>query len=360
MIRNPLQSVVGRARPDLNRVSDGIAASLRHFSAAQRLSEDDDKPRRPSGRQRAAAAMEELLTIATSSGPKLTSRSPNNESTSRPPPGPQAQGPNIVSVKSGFTGFTKFDPGDRPGGSSEADSVAAAEAAVAVAFPDAEGAVPPAEEEGGEEAEEEEEEAEEEEEEEEDAAAVTGCETTKTTMTLVKQYLDQLDMGTTQSYNPGITLESLAGWGPAVATSATPFGQAQTVMRQARILGGGQAFHPQRVMHPDEARALYRDGTGLFLPSAEAKDWTEWTLKKKLSSPPSEAKTAVLEAALLGQYDGPKYADSKDTIGVVQSYVKRDGTWNAAAERRIAEKVKSLLPEQTGASKASGGAKPKA
>ena len=64
--------------------------------------------------------------------------------------------------------------------------------------------------------------------------------------------------------------------------------------------------------------------------------------EKKLDTPP-EVKTAVLEDVLLGKYNGPKYAEAKDTLVLVESYVKRAGKWNAAAERGLEEKVRGLL-----------------
>lgn len=169
-------------------------------------------------------------------------------------------------------------------------------------------------------------------------------------------------MGTTMAFNPSLTLESLTGWGPAVATSGTPFGQGEIVMRQARILGGGQPFHPQYYMNPTDMRIGYRDGTGIFVPpSEEAKLWTKQVLKDKPIVAPPEVKTAILEDALLGKYDGPKYADPNDTTGTIRSYVKRDGTWNVQAERRIEEKVRTLLPGGRPAGKAGGQeARPKA
>ncbi|KAK8074860.1 hypothetical protein PG997_009523 [Apiospora hydei] len=63
MLRNPLQSAVARgARPDLHRVADGIASSLRQFSIAQ--ARCDDEPQRPTGRQRSAAAVKELFSMS--------------------------------------------------------------------------------------------------------------------------------------------------------------------------------------------------------------------------------------------------------------------------------------------------------
>ena len=56
---------------------------------------------------------------------------------------------------------------------------------------------------------------------------------------------------------------------------------------------------------------------------------------------------AVLEAAVLGRYDGPAFAPRDDTLATVRNYVRRDGTWNADASRRIEAKIQSLLAQNT-------------
>jgi hypothetical protein len=137
----------------------------------------------------------------------------------------------------------------------------------------------------------------------------------------------------------------LAGFGPAVAVAKSSFAKSEIVVRQARVLGGGQTFHPLNTLLPQEMWERYTEGSGVFFPSEEAKKWAAETMKLEAFSPvPKETKDAVLQDALLGVYQGPVYADTTDTLGAVRNYVKRDGTWNTDAERRIEEKVKSLLP----------------
>lgn len=157
--------------------------------------------------------------------------------------------------------------------------------------------------------------------------------------------MEQKETGATMAFNPSVTLASLAGWGPAVATSSTPFAQGETALRQARILGSGDNFHPTHLHNPHEMRLGWRDGTGVFIPpSEEGKLWAKQVLRDREVKAPAEIKTAVLEDALLGKYgEGPKYADPKDTLATVRNYARRDGTWNAAAERSIEAKVRRLL-----------------
>ncbi|OTA64163.1 hypothetical protein K449DRAFT_381107 [Hypoxylon sp. EC38] len=396
MIRHPLHSAVGHTRPDLCRVTDGIAASLRKFSVSARRSNPDDKnddPNKPNGRQRAAAAVDELIatvertvsfskqTLAPKSGPSL--------------PQTQAQRSNVINVKSlprgglNGTGFRRLNLSNTGGSTDRSASgpniirggfrgrgqgpTTTTSSSFGMRGPRPQGR------EGGgvsfnrddrprrargsragggsggrrrrrygEDR--------------EDGKKRDEEEKSQGMEPRVKAYLDQKEMGTTMAFNPSLSLESLTGWGPAVATSGTPFGQGEIVMRQARILGGGQHFHPQYLMPPDDIRAGYRDGTGIFVPpSEEAKQWTKQVLKDKPIVAPPEVKTAILEDALLGKYDGPKYADPKDTVGTIRSYVKRDGTWNVQAERRIEEKVSTLLPASRPTGQAGGQeARPKA
>lgn len=56
----------------------------------------------------------------------------------------------------------------------------------------------------------------------------------------VRAYIREQEVGgVARPYTPCTTLESLVGWGPAVATN-TALGQADTVMRNVRVMGGGR------------------------------------------------------------------------------------------------------------------------
>jgi hypothetical protein len=106
----------------------------------------------------------------------------------------------------------------------------------------------------------------------------------------------------------------------------------------------------------------YKEGSGVFFPTQEMKKWSADVMKLEEFPPvPKETKDAVLQDALLGTYQGPQYVDHTDTLGAVRNYAKKDSTWNADAERRIIEKVRSLLPGgKTGPVKTVGTASAKA
>ncbi|KAI1650066.1 uncharacterized protein F4817DRAFT_303716 [Daldinia loculata] len=403
MIRHPLNSTVGRTRPDLNRVTDGIAASLRQFSVSARRSaednNDDDHSQRPSSRQRSIAAVNELIATV-DSGITSASRPTQNNTAANAPPPARSQGPNIITLKNiprgGFTGIRRtavssgpniirtdslpsrggFNSIGRTGAPTGMPPRFGANSGPNIirggfrgrggggSFPSRGGSPrfgPPRQggpggggssggnrrpddrprrargsrrrgdddERGGKRREGEQQPREE----------------SEIDNPAIRAYLEGKEAGKTMAFNPSLSLASLAGWGPAVATSSTPFGQGETVLRQARVLGGGQAYHPQHLEQPLSLHLAWRDGNGAFVPpSDEARLWKKQVLKDRPFEAPAEVKTAVLEDALLGKYgEGPKYADPEDTIGTLRSYVRRDGTWNAHAERSIEAKVRSLL-----------------
>ncbi|KAI1105713.1 hypothetical protein F4804DRAFT_109969 [Jackrogersella minutella] len=416
MIRHPLHSAaVGRARPDLSRVADGIAASLRQFSiSAQRCApdrnDDEDRRPRPSGRQRTVAAVDEIISTM-EGGPADTPRTsyPPSEAhrSFRPaeaaPPRPieasrdagsddkprfvirreyreymdsprggmrggmrggssgGPSGPNIIrggfrgrgggassfsrgggassfgrggggygggyGNSDGGGGYGSFSRGRGGGGFRGRDdrprrSRGPRRARGSRNDEDGEGG---RRKRNGRE-------------QESEPQQLLGTEPH------VREYLDAQEQGETAAFNPALSLAELAGWGPAVATSKTPFGQGETVLRQARILGGGQAFHSSHLQDPLAMRLAWRDGMGLFTPTGEdAQMWTRQVMRDRVVQAPAEVKTAVLDDAMLGQYQGPQYADTNDTLGTVRSYVKRDGTWNVHAERSIEAKVSSMI-----------------
>ncbi|KAI1209120.1 uncharacterized protein F4807DRAFT_97779 [Annulohypoxylon truncatum] len=413
MIRHPLQSVAGRARPDLNRVADGIAASLRQFSiSARRCAADqngndgiNDDPRQLTGRQRAAAAVQELIATAEAAvdetrnrGPRQFSSAPNHLQSDKPPAfsraqgqtqgqaQAQAQGPAIITTPQGFKGVQRVvfggNGGDVPVRSSNGPNIirggfrgrgggsfarGGAQGGGGGGFggnttgrddrpsrrgrrrrrgDDREGR-------SGRRRDGKEEEQEEEE---------TGLDS----FPKIKAYLEMRETGETMTYNPSLSLESLAGWGPGLATSATPFAHSEAVIRQCRVLGGGYAYDPAHLVDPNVLRKAYAEGPGVFIaPSEEARQWMGsvftykyyWRGEKvriaRFLKRAPEVGTAVLEDVLLGKYEGPKYVDATNTLGVLTSYVKRDSTWNVAAERSLEAKVAGLIapPAKQGGAK---------
>ena len=148
MIRQPLRTALvgARTRPDIHRVTDGIAASLRQFGTAQRLcagpgdknnSGDGNDPN-ASRRQRAVAAVDELIAMTESTVDQLQHNQPPGQEEQQQqqqdqqqlPSSPLSrQAPNIIKVdrlpiRGGLTGFRKviMPSGDNSrGGSHDAN-----------------------------------------------------------------------------------------------------------------------------------------------------------------------------------------------------------------------------------------------
>lgn len=58
----------------------------------------------------------------------------------------------------------------------------------------------------------------------------------------LQEYVQEIDeAGPVRAYQPSTTINSLVGWGPAVATT-TVLGQVETAVRAMRLMGGGRAY----------------------------------------------------------------------------------------------------------------------
>ncbi|KAH8162998.1 hypothetical protein CIB48_g5238 [Xylaria polymorpha] len=344
MIRQPFNSAIGRTRGDLSRITDGIAASLRAFSTAQQLAAapqdgDNGNSPQPTGRQRAAAAFSDLVGMSNeiSSRPPQASNSGfrilDLRSNSAVPGGPNVirGGPNIIRgtpniIRGGLRGSFKGRGGSDRGGMGPARR----------------GGRRGGDREGGS--------GRRRRQEENDTEA---DEMENNWSPEVIAMREARERGTEHKFDPSITTSDLAGWGPAVPTANSSFARDETVIRQARILGSGQAFHPLNTLGSDDMWTRYKKSTGVFFPTEEAKKWAAEAMGVEAFPPvPKETKDAVLQDALLGTYRGPQYVEFHDTqyiapqetLGVVRNYVRKDGTWNTDAQRRIEEKVRSLLP----------------
>ncbi|KAI1366232.1 hypothetical protein F5Y08DRAFT_337814 [Xylaria arbuscula] len=357
MIRQPFHSALGRTRADISRVTEGIAASLRAFSTAQQLAaspQDNDggnsSSPRPTGRQRAAAAFSDLVELnsggRTSSSPRpAAAAAPAKPEFSfrkfdpsagsgpitvpRAPTSGNGNGPNIIrgGFRGGFRGrggggsfgrggggggggFRGRGRGGRGGGGGGRGGRSRR---------------------GGE---------------GEEGGETQDVGSNLTWAPQVVAMREARELGVRLDFDPTISRADLAGWGPAVASTNSRAANDETVIRSARILGSGQPFHPRNPSFDvNEMWTRYKGGNGLFFPSEEVKKFSAEAMGvEAFPAVPKETKDAVLQSTLLGQYQGPEYTELKDTLGVVRNYVKRDASWNSDAERRIEEKVRSLLP----------------
>ncbi|KAK7962351.1 uncharacterized protein PG986_003176 [Apiospora aurea] len=377
MLRNPLQSAVTRgARPDLHRVADGIASSLRQFSIAQ--ARCDDEPQRPTGRQRSAAAVKELFSMSQQGrAAQGGSQSGNGNATSSAPTSRAPEAPKVISVSSlrggtggRFAGFRKMADGGSalppaPGAGGNGGNVirgglpggfrgrggAAAAGGARGGFAAGRGGFVARGRGGAGRGRRRGNDSDDRPNRRNDRANKADEDSYKRFAAKDSEdpdydaWAEPLECGTVQSYNPSFDLiKDLAGYAPAIASSTTPLAQHATALTQTRILGGGRAYSPDDIPWPTDAKKQYTEGHGVFFPSEEVKKFVSRRVEMEFKAPPAETKSAILDAALLGKYEGPKFAQPGDHLGSVKSYVKRDGTWNAESERRIEAKIKSLLP----------------
>ncbi|KAI0178811.1 hypothetical protein GGR52DRAFT_274675 [Hypoxylon sp. FL1284] len=403
MIRHPLHSAIGRSRPDVNRVTDGIAASLRQFSISARRSAADENDKgkgngepktdgesKPSRSQRTTAAVNEIVGMLggfsptktreprfTKSGDPSTPRNDDLSIDGRSNEFTPGQRPNIIrggfrgrgngrgvplapsrggsfaSSRGGVTASPqggrfsgRFGGGDGGSGMDDRPRRARGRGGVGGGGGGRRGRRGGRRRRDGDE-----------EDEEGGGRRRTRAPGTPSlgSQPHVQAYLARQETGQTMPFKPSLTLESLAGFGPAVASSVSnsTLGAGETVMRAARTLGGGSGFHPTNLAPQQEMQVAWRDGSGVFVPPSDAaRTWTSQVLGRMIEksgrpfAAPAEVKTAVLEDALRGTYDGPGFADPADPLTAVHNYVRRDATWNADAGRAIEAKIRSMISRQ--------------
>ncbi|KAI1827802.1 hypothetical protein F4861DRAFT_290112 [Xylaria intraflava] len=398
MIRQSLKPAVGRTRADLDRVSDGIAATLRAFSTAQQLAAPDNSDRntfdedssQPTTRQRAAAAADELVNLGGGmlsqpsglsfrtvtvrsdapnagalsfgsgisggySGGGIDAVKPDTQSgdaggVGRPPGlvgvvraptiirgGFRGRGGGLIGRGAGFVGRGAGFVGRGAGfigrgspvgfGRRFKDTLDRRDRLTGGLAPRGRRSRPSRDIDEGNEGERE------------------GGGGFEDYPEEVKAMRDALETGEMADYIPSLSLNDLVGFGPAVATDGSSFAKNSTVVRQARILGGAETYHPQHTLLSRDMWKRYTLSTGLFFPTEEAKKWAAEVMGVKAFAPvPKETKDAILQDTLLGIYHGADPNDSGTTLGVVRNYVAQNNSWNADACRRVEEKIKSLLP----------------
>ncbi|KAL2200048.1 hypothetical protein P885DRAFT_66918 [Corynascus similis CBS 632.67] len=162
--------------------------------------------------------------------------------------------------------------------------------------------------------------------------------------------LDRLDKGEVVPFDPKLTLDTLTGYGAAVATDV-PIGQVETALRTMRLMTGGMAFNSDSGVTTDlkevEKRYFYKQP--IFVHSKGEKEWIESAFPKvHLVGPNENTKKAIVEPAVLGKYEAPKFADVSDVKGTMANYHSRTFTYMSADSQKFMDKVLSLLPAQQG------------
>jgi hypothetical protein len=176
-----------------------------------------------------------------------------------------------------------------------------------------------------------------------------------------QEWVNHVEQGVVTPYNPSLTLESLVGYGPAIATDSN-LGKVESAMRSMRILGGAMAFNSDGLrLEPTEYVKRYYQEKPVFFHSKQEKDWVEAAKPGVKFSPLSEAtKTAIIDAAILGKYEAPQSIPVGNTLEAIKSYQIRNATVTAEDGDKFNQKMQSLLPASMlpkEASKSAGGSK---
>lgn len=165
--------------------------------------------------------------------------------------------------------------------------------------------------------------------------------------------INRLEQGEVVPFEPKVTLDSLTGYGAAVATDA-PIGQVESALRTMRLMTGGMAFNADSGVTADLRTVIrrYREKKPIFVHSKEEKAWIESAHPKLLvAGPDAGTKKAIIDAAILGKYDETKFAATRDARATVLNYHARSFTYRASDSQKFMDKVLSLLPAQGGGGK---------
>jgi hypothetical protein len=162
--------------------------------------------------------------------------------------------------------------------------------------------------------------------------------------------LDRLEKGEVVPFEPKVTLDSLSGYGAAVATDA-PIGQVETALRTMRLMTGGMAFNSDSGVTADltAIKKRYLQKMPIFVHSKAEKEWIESSNPKMhLVGPDAGTKKAIIDTALSGKYEAHGFAELSDVKGIMANYHARTFTYMAKDSKRFMDKVLSLLPAQGG------------
>ena len=162
--------------------------------------------------------------------------------------------------------------------------------------------------------------------------------------------VNNMEQGVVTQYTPEVTHQTLAGYGPAIATNNS-VSQVERALRSMRILAGGRAFNSE-VVYDDPRRTLrkyYQEKEPLFFDTLRQKDWLEGQRQGTKMHPAKTAtRTAIVQSAILGKYEahGPKFADAKNASATALSYLGKHVTYRPKDIEMFTSKLASLLPKE--------------
>ncbi len=163
-----------------------------------------------------------------------------------------------------------------------------------------------------------------------------------------REVVNRIEQGVVVPFEPSVTVESLTGFGAAVATDAG-IGQVETLLRTMRLMTGGVAFNSDVGVTADVTEVMKRYGEKkpIFMHSKAEKAWIESAQPRLRVAPPDAGtKKAIVDAAILGKYPTASFAEAGDIRATMANYHGRTFTYLASDSQKFVDKVLSLLPAQ--------------
>lgn len=174
-----------------------------------------------------------------------------------------------------------------------------------------------------------------------------------------KEFIQREEQGSLEPYEPKLTMDTLAGYLPAIATDSS-LTQVGSAMRSMRILAGGRPFYPEGYYSDltDTVQKYSKEKKPVFFDTVEERAWVHSHYKREnIRGADRRTKEAIVQSAIQGKYTAPQFTAVKDTMATLTRYHVKDYSYKPSDGEKFNAKVLSLLP---GAGKTTGAKQAKA
>jgi hypothetical protein len=143
--------------------------------------------------------------------------------------------------------------------------------------------------------------------------------------------------GIEADYNPITSLESLRGWGPGVITSSQGIKES-VVKRLGTAMNKRAPVFETKQWH----KTVLREH-GLTILKHEEKELYGW-VGKEVDQVDEATQQSLNNQWIAGHYEKPGATDSKDVLGMVGAYARRNRAYLAEDTRQFESQITALLP----------------
>ncbi|RDW73184.1 hypothetical protein BP6252_07091 [Coleophoma cylindrospora] len=156
-------------------------------------------------------------------------------------------------------------------------------------------------------------------------------------------------------YVPSTSLESLMADLPAVAMSQAPISAARALTNSLQVMTGDTKQH---TVTPEDRVHMINNGQGTMMWDAEEKAELAKYAQRMIKKHPNHAarytfpelkqeqKDALVDMLIAGRQEDPKPPQRADPLGTAASYARRNETYLSGDSDKLTEKLRSLLPSQ--------------